>query len=296
VGRRPLQRLTHPFHRLHAFKILLGLLVVIGTVVEHTPSEWTAKLIPEAAQRRLIEPIIAQRAPGRCSHEGGEAAVRKLLVRLDPEIGTKVEIDAFNDSDFLVASAPSRKLFILRYSLTEVNVDALAALLAHELSHIRHGDPTVATVRYRGFLSTWAAILEASANYEMIMNFSGLEERRADLEAMQMMRRAGIPLRPAAEMFERMRVSKAQGGHFAESQRDFHFGLDARSQRWAVAARSDPPTFAPVLTKDEADAIFNYCWQGRILPLPGSSGPPPQERPPAGQGGIPPRKQPVKQT
>jgi hypothetical protein len=103
---------------------------------------------------------------------------------------------------------------------------------------------------------------------------------------MQMMRKAGIPLKPAADMFEQMRVSKEQGGFFGYDQRDFHFGIDSRAQRWAAAARSDPPNATPILTPGEEDALYNFCWTGPIAPLPKGARAAPQRTEASGAGTV----------
>ena len=268
VGPRRLHKIIHSLRRLEALKVAAAMLVLLVTIAQHAPPEWVARSIPDWAQNRLVDGMIADDAPFRCNHEGGEAAVRKLLVRLDPELGPKVDVVALREGAFVVSSVPGSHIFMYRSSMTEIDPAALPALLAHELSHIRHGDPITAVVRQNGYISTWAAILQAAGDRKLLMQFSGLEERRADLEAMQMMRRAGMPLKPAADMFEKMRISKEQGGYFGYDDRDFHFGIEARAERWATAAaRFDTPRPVPLLTRDEEDALYNFCWTGPLPPL-----------------------------
>ena len=96
----------------------------------------------------------------------------------------------------------------------------------------------------------------------------------------------GLP-HSAWELLEHMRIAQAQGSHFADAQRDFHFGLDARSERWAAAAVSDPRSLAPVLNRDESDALFNFCWQGRIMPAQNSRTIHWKAPSPAGLGSLP---------
>lgn len=268
VRRAPLFRLLHPLRRLEALKIVAGLVVLLLTVAQHAPPELLAKAIPGWAQDRLVDGVIADDAPRRCSRDGGEAVIRKLLVRLDPVLGRQVEIVALRNSGFVVSATPGKHIFMMQSSMTEIDPLALPALLAHQLSHVRHDDAIVAILRENGFLKTWAAIFEGNPGTMLQMRFSGLEERRADLEAMQMMRNAAIPIQPAAKMFDDFRQSKEQGGYFGYDQRDFHFGIDARVQRWAAAARLDPPNAPPVLTDAEEGEVFNFCWNGPVQPLP----------------------------
>lgn len=286
VGARRFQRILLPLRRLELLKIGAGMLVLFLTVAQHAPPEWMAKTVPEWAQERLVDGAVAQEAPLRCGHEGGEAAVRKLLASLDPQLGPRVDIVAIREGAFVVAATPGRHLYMYRSSMAEIDPSALPALLAHELSHMRHGDPLIAIMRQNGFLETWAAILHGGGNNALKMQYSGLEERRADLEAMQMMRRAGMPLKPAANMFEKMLISEEQGGYFGYDYRNFHFGIDRRAQRWAAAARSDPPSARSPLTPAEQDAVFNFCWTGPIPALPKGARRAPTNPSPAGNGTL----------
>lgn len=284
IGGRPVHRLLHPLRRLESLKVIAGVLILSLTVAQHAPPDFLASWVPDWAQKRLVDGIVADDAPLRCSHEGGEAVIRKLLVRLDPTLGAKVDIVAIRQGGFVVSAAPGGHIFMYRSSMTEVGANALPALLAHELSHIRHGDPMTAVMRQNGFLETWAAVLAGGDSRILQMKFSGLEERRADLEAMQMMRNAGIPLKPAAEMFEQVRRSKEQGGFFGYDQRDFHFGIDARAQRWAAAARGEPSESRQILMPYEEDALFNFCWTGPVAPLPQGARRAPERSVPPGAG------------
>ena len=266
IGHRRMARVFSLFNRLHALKILIGIVVLSVTFAEHLPADWTARFIVPAAQKRLVDGVVGQYATKRCTREGGEAALRKLLVRLDPHLGRNVEVIAFDLDGYMVSSMPSNIIVVLRLATSELEADAFAALLAHELSHLTHGDPMAAAVRHYGHLGVWGAVFEGEDRRELHLQFSSAEERRADVEAMAMMRRAGIPLAPAANMFERMRRASAGESSFAFDQRDYHFGLPARAGQWAAAAKSDPPQLRPLLNREEADELFNYCWPGQIIP------------------------------
>lgn len=270
VGSRPIARFLHPLRRLHSIKTLIGVIVIVAAIAQHFPAEWMAKAITPDMQHRLVDPVIAQNAIRRCSHAGGEEAVRKLLVRLDPDLGSKVRIAAFDNSDFMVTAAPANIIMLTRGALQETDPATMAALLAHQLSHLRHGDAVVGMVRAEGNWGIWGALLQGHPNDGVRMDYSGLEERRADLEAMAMLRAARIPIAPSADLFERIRVSRAQGTFEAYDYRDFHFGVDSRAKRWAEAAAAQQAEDAvePALDRDSSDALFNFCWVGRIAPAP----------------------------
>lgn len=292
IGHRRLTRAIGLLHRFHGLKVIAGSIVIAVTVATHLPADWSSRFLPESAERRLVDAVLGQHATRLCHRGGGEAALRKLLVRLDPRTAATVELVAIDRPSFTVASLPGRKIVLLRYAMTELDTDTLAALLAHELSHIRHDDPATAAVRHNGFLGTWAAILQGEDRKELILQYSAEEESRADLEAMEMMRSADISIGPAADHFEQMRIARAAGSNYAAEQRDFHFGLPNRAVRWNAAARAQSEVARSVLTQDEMDAIFNFCWPGQILPsqVPGRpvTSREAQTQLPAGSGAISP--------
>lgn len=287
IGKRPLARIVYPLRRLHFFKTVFGSVVLFAAIAQHFPPAWTASAIPQSLQHRLVDAEIAQNAARRCSRDGGEEALRELLVRLDPELGPSVEIVGFNEGAFLVTAAPANKLVVTREALQRTDPETMAALLAHQLSHLRHGDPIVAMVRHEGTWGIWGAVLEGRLSNGLKMNYSGIEERRADVEAMTMLRRARIAIEPAARFFEEVRVSRAQNSFVAYEYRDFHFGIDSPAKRWATAASQQvEQDVRPALDRERSDALFNFCWPGAIpprrLPLENIA---PRPTPP-GTGGI----------
>ena len=272
IKSRPLAALARPFHGLHLAKLVLGIIVLGATFAEAIPARWVASALPKGASERLVSGYIKSNARQRCGHEGGEEAIRKILVRLDPELGPSIDIVGINQGGFMVTALPPRKLLLFRDTLTAVDADAVAALLAHELSHIRHGDAAAAVVRHEGNVATMFALLEGEDRRRALLQFSGEEEDRADHEAIDSMKRAGLPLSSAARMFEQMRVASYENSGFAAEQRDFHFGFDNRARRWAVAAQSDPPGQKPAAEGSDADNLYNFCWVGPLrLAKPGRS-------------------------
>lgn len=288
IGKRPLARIIYALRRLHFFKAVFGTIVLFAAIAQHFPAEWTASAISPGIQHRLVDAVVAQNAANRCSHDGGEEALRGLLARLDPDLGPSVDVVGFNEGGFVVTATPGNKLIVTRGALQQADAETVAALLAHQLSHLRHGDPIIAMVRHEGALGMWGAILEGRPSDGVNMSYSGIEERRADMEAMAMLRRARISIAPAARFFEEIRVSRAQNSFVAYEYRDFHFGIDSAAKRWAAAAaaqlREDGAGFA--LDRDSSDALFNFCWPGAI-PSPRSPVPNADRQPArAGEGGI----------
>jgi len=258
--------------RLGGLKIAVGGLVIAFTIAEAIPATWLAAWVPEWAQERMVEGFIDGSAHQRCKREGGEEAGRKIVARLDPARARDVELVIVNDGPMMVSALPPNRLVITRGALADVDIEALAAMLAHNLAHLNHGDAKIAMVRYEGALGTIAAIIAGPDRHAAPARFSGQEEDRADRDAIAMMRRARVSMKPAAQMFEDMRTDQ----FFGQAYRNFHFGVAGRDRAWRAAAAAEPAQLAPLLTREESDSLFNVCWPGRIksydrgfvLPIP----------------------------
>lgn len=259
-----LGRVVRPFHRLQTLKIVGSVFVLAMMFSESIPARWLSSRFSISAQERLVVGYIGSHARIRCNHPGGEQAVRAILTRLDPELGPAVEIVGLNTGGFMVTALPANKIMIFRDALTAVEANAVAALLAHELSHLRHGDATEAMVRHEGNIGALMAVFEGEDRNDAYLKFSGPEEERADREALTMMRRARIPMTRAADMFEEMRLADYRNKGFAAEQRNFHFGMNDRARQWRQAALLQGSNLQPVLAGDSADDLYNFCWVGRV--------------------------------
>lgn len=264
VKSRSWRRFAGPLHRLQVVKVAGSLIVLAAMLSESVPARWIGPNLPVFAQERLVAGYVGNNARNRCNRPGGEQAVRAILKRLDPALGPTVEIIAFNHRGFMTSALPANKIMVFRDALTAVEANAIAALLAHELSHLRHGDATTAMVREEGNVGTLMAVIEGEDRDRAVMKYSGAEEERADREAMAMMRRAGIPMAQAAAMFEDMRVADYDNKGFGAEQRDFHFGMNDRARQWQKAAAGQPATLPSVIPESQADDLYNFCWIGVV--------------------------------
>ena len=273
---------TRPFAgrlimRLGGLKVAIGGVVIAFTLAEAIPARWLAAWVPEWAEERMVQGFLDGSAYQRCKREGGEEAAKKIVTRLDPARAKDVELIILNDGPLMVSALPRNKLVITRGALGDVDAEALAAMLAHNLAHLNHGDAKVAMVRYEGVLGTIAAIIAGPDRREAPTEFSGEEEVRADREAMVMMQRARVSMKPAARMFDDMRTDQ----FFGQAYRNFHFGMAGRERAWRTAAAAEPTRLPPLLTQDDGDNLFNACWPGRMKSYGGRIVPP--DPPPAGQ-------------
>ncbi len=269
VGSRR-RRINWGAARVWHIALFVGAVLVVELV--KVPAEWLAPIVPAAIERRLV-PADLRTFGSYCHSREGEQVLRKLIAKLDPELAGSIKTEVLNDGGFVVTSLPGNRLAIFNSFLTSTEGDEFAALLAHEVAHLRNGDPLRAALRANGTLGSLIGTLTETRRPENFLEFSREEERTADARAIQMLRRAGISTLPGASLFARMDEEREANRSFGKEQYYLHYGLyPDRAQLWRDAPdRGELLQAAPALTDAEADALFNYCWRTagpRRVPLP----------------------------
>ncbi len=194
IAERRFGRWRSRLRKLGSLKLLLAVPVLALTLAEYMPARAVASLWPKAAQERLTRGPVLSLSASLCTRREGQDALRALVQRLDPVAGGTVKLEVHNIPEFIMTALPGSTIEILRQPAVDTDAEQLAALLAHELSHVRHGDAMAAVLRENGLLATLGMLLRGDDNRLLVMNYSGAEEDRADREAIAALARAGIPL------------------------------------------------------------------------------------------------------
>lgn len=244
----------------------IGLFVATILAVElvKIPPEWLAPLLSSGIERRLIPEDVRSDYANYCKSARGEGVLRSLLSRLDPGVAKSVRFHVVgNEPAFLITSLPGDRLYISNAFLTTTNPDELAALLAHEVAHLRNGDPTRAALRASGTIGAFIGRIAGQRQPEQLLAFSADEERRADQQAVSMLIAARISTLPAANLFERMDQERQANRSFGKEQYYMHFGFgDDRAKLWRdIPDKSASYWARPALSQGEGDALFNYCYR-----------------------------------
>lgn len=197
----------------------------------------------------------ALRPEGRCNDQDGDAALNALIMRLAPQDGANIRVDVFEEGPFLVAAAGKDRIVVTQAALTMTNQAQLAALLAHEISHLRENNDYFAEMGDAGSLDevldvpTWRG-----------GGFYTLEEEEyADQDAMDMLLEAGIPVYPAVNLYNEAASYEEFGRHYAYEQFNLHPGLPERAMIWNQAARTDYSIRRSALDYQVNEALYDYC-------------------------------------
>lgn len=237
-------------------------ILVPAYLLEHLPGRWLAPVTPPFLAARLDAGIEEYVAKAQCRSKDGQRVLDALVRRLAPAVVAVPATFAINDHSSFVSARLSGQLIVSRTALVEIEAPVLAALIAHELAHIEHGDLTWAAGRGEGTSYIGHIIQGGWAERWAVLEFSEDEEARADRAAIDLLAKQRIALGPAAAFFARDEKARREGSYWAQSYTDAHPGLSNRGAAWAIAARRQRAT-VPLLNEKDGDDLYNLCWQRR---------------------------------
>jgi Zn-dependent protease with chaperone function len=202
-------RLTRPY--LARLAIAGGFLAAVGAAI------WlgggallsaAAPVVPAAVTEPLGKAFVEQLAGDRlCSSAEAEAALRRLVERLDPPRAVTVTI-----ADWKLANAfagPGGQIILTRGLIEQASgPDEIAGVLAHEIGHVAHHHPTRALLRHYG-VSLFAGALGGgyaqTADLGLMLAASRDAEREADSYGLDALAAARISPAGLAAFFERQK-------------------------------------------------------------------------------------------
>lgn len=237
-------------------------ILVPAYLLEHLPGQWLAPITPPFLAARLDAGVAKDVANAQCRSKDGQRVLDALVRRLTPAGVALPATFAINDHTSFVSARLSGQLVVSRPALVEIEAPVLAALIAHELAHIHHGDLIWAAGRGEGTSYIGHMIQGSWAERQAAFEFSEDEEARADRVAIDLLAKHRIALGPAAAFFARDEKARREGSYWAQSYTNAHPGLPNRGAAWAIAARRQRAT-VPLLDEKDADDLYNLCWQRR---------------------------------
>lgn len=173
-----------------------------------------APLVPLAWERPLGDYARTQLVEGHrvCDADAGRAALAHLAMRLGAAADRSVPFDVqVVDIDVTNAFAlPGGAIVVFdRLVRRARSPDELAGVLAHEMAHVIHRDPTQAVLRSVGFTLLVRSLLGGAPGAQLggvlfqLANSRSAEEA-ADREALAILRRAGLRTDGLAKFFDRL--------------------------------------------------------------------------------------------
>ena len=260
-----------------------SVLVIVFVIVPALAGQ-LAVLIPPERERQLGEAAIGQLSwvlnrlgdeeIRFCEAAPGLAALDTMTARLRPEFETPYDLSVrVIDHPMVNAfAAPGGNIVIFRGLIDKADMpEEVAGVLAHEMAHVVHRDPTrlalqsAGTVGILGLLigdfSGGAAALVLTERL-IAASYSQDAEARADMFAVEVLAKAGLPSTPLGTMFDRLREEAGHGDDDEESVLS-HLASHPDLRTRAMAAREadvigDDP-FTPVLSGEEWAALQAIC-------------------------------------
>jgi predicted Zn-dependent protease len=153
-----------------------------------------------------------------CTDEKGQAALDLMTERLTAgqDIPYDLDVRVFDLAMPNAFTAPGGQIVIFRGLLDEAeNAEEVAGVLAHEIGHAVHRDPTRLTLRAAGSAGILSVVLGdvsggtllgIAGEHLMQASYTREAETAADAYALMLLNAAGIPAGPLADFFDRIAV------------------------------------------------------------------------------------------
>ncbi len=158
-----------------------------------------------------------------CTGPGGQNALDTLVARLRQagEVDRPVRIAVLDDPTVNAVTLPGGRILVMRGLIDMVDDGAeLAGVIAHEMGHVAHRDPTTLLLRRMGLGMVTAALgwndtLGSAAGLAqgfLALSYSRHAEAAADAAAQQYLTRAGLRADGLGRFFARMATLEGHGG------------------------------------------------------------------------------------
>jgi len=253
-----------------------GAILFLGAPIAAEP---LARLTPPAAERTIGENVVSQLSVVFPACEGPETeaayqAVRPLLARLyDEESETFALSFRFVSSPIANAMALPGGHVMATQGLLETldHPDQFAAVLAHEIAHVKNRDSMTGLYRSAGLgilldiLTGGSGVgqqLALLAGQATALQYTRAQEAEADEDAMQMLEAAGLDPGALADAFERLRDKGAQedsNGLGSIETPEWLSSHPDTARRIESSRRRSQPGRPPALSEAEWERVRSAC-------------------------------------
>jgi len=249
-----------------------------------------APLIPPEREQKLGDAVVAEiqdllalpervglegegeedaSRPLFCGDPAGLAALERMTTRLDPgtDLPYPVRVSVLDFPMINAFAVPGGRIVLFSGLIDKAeSPEEVAGVLAHEMAHVVHRDPTVGVLRAAGTAGLLgmlfgdifgATILVAGAEAAMNADYQRDVERRADETAYRILADAGLPTEPFAKFFQRLLEKHGDTGGVLRYLAS-HPALRGRAER-AEAADRVSGQYQPVLDDRAWVALREIC-------------------------------------
>ncbi|SLN18881.1 Metalloprotease LoiP precursor [Aquimixticola soesokkakensis] len=217
-----------------------------------------------------------------CSDPAGLAAFQSMTERLVAQAEVPLDITfTVLDSDIVNAFAlPGGRIVVFSGLIYESeSADEVAAVIAHEIGHVVHRDPTRAALRTAGSFGVLGllfgdfaggSVVLMLANQVVEARYSQEAEAQADAFAHALLPKVGVSPAELAKLFEYLRDEYGEDSgivkHFSS-----HPELGDRIAQARAAQAANPVPIQPLLSPSQEDAFFGICDEYGADDMPGGA-------------------------
>ncbi|MEM7506079.1 MAG: M48 family metallopeptidase [Pseudomonadota bacterium] len=256
----------------------IGSVLLMVFVIVPALAGQLALLIPPERERQMGDAVAKQVQSflgvagddAYCTSPEGLAAVETMRERLASEVDLPypLRVDILNHDLVNAFALPGGRVILFRGLIKEAETpEEVAGVLAHEIGHVVHRDPTVGALRAAGSAGIiglmlgdvfGAAVVVAATEAVINASYQREFETRADETAYRLLADAGLPSGPFAGFFARMAEEHGSNETFLRYLAS-HPELDGRAARAAAADMIGDGGFKPVLSDRDWVAMQEIC-------------------------------------
>lgn len=221
----------------HARPWLIGSSALVGAIALIYAAGWSpirtlAGVLPESWRDRLGQSAIASMTEGHkaCAAPNGVAALVRLNQRLAKAAGMDqpFKVTVYDWSLTNAFAVPGGHVVMTKGLIEKaMSADEVAGVLAHEIGHGIELHPETGMIRAIGLAAAIELMLGGSggtlANMGVLLaqlGYTRVAEHEADLQALRLLKDAGISNRGLADFFKRVERTEGEDG-VAKSIKDF---------------------------------------------------------------------------
>lgn len=241
--------------------ILAGISAIAATIFLTAPT-WIAPLVPQSTEARIGELLFDDFGGRVCSTADGDAALAKLVEKLD---GTdeNLRVEVVNMDMVNAVALPGGRVLLFDGLLAEAeSPEEAAAVLGHEIGHVRKRHVMQSLLRQMG-LSVLLGGMDGAGGSTvsglLSLSYSRDAEREADTYSIARMQGARISPEGGAALFDRL---AGEGGPEGSARTmigyiSSHPHSDERADAFREAAEGGD--YDPALSDTEWRALQDMC-------------------------------------
>ncbi|MEM9146871.1 MAG: M48 family metallopeptidase [Pseudomonadota bacterium] len=258
----------------------VGAVVVMVFIIIPRLAEPLAQMLPPEREAQLGDAVVDQlrlvlggleeeSAPGFCAEPDGALALEAMTDRLRAvtELPYPLRVSVLDHPMVNAFAVPGGRVVLFRGLIEEAtSPEEVAGVLAHEIGHVIHRDPTVGVLRSAGRAGILgllvgdvfgAAVVVAATEAVMNASYQRDVEARADEEALAILARAELPSTPFSAFFQRL--AEQHGDLGVMQYLSSHPALKDRAERAEAGDSLAGLTFTPVLNDGQWLALRQIC-------------------------------------